>query len=996
MLRSLLLPVASAVVLLGVVGTSGQGEPQSDPPGPSSPAEALARFQTPADLRLELVLSEPLVRQPVHLSFDERGRLWVVQYLQYPLPAGLRILSRDGVWRVVYDRVPPPPPRHFPGADRITIHEDQDGDGVYETHKTFVEGLNLATAAARGRGGVWVLNPPYLLFYPDRDGDDVSDGDPEVHLSGFGLEDSHAVVNSLCWGPDGWLYAAQGSTVSASVRQGNDPAPPVSSQGQLIWRYHPEQRRYEIFAEGGGNAFGVEIDELGRVFSGHNGGDTRGFHYVQGGYYLKAFQKHGSLSNPHAYGYFGPMRHNATPRFTHTFTFYEGTALPQRYRGVLFGVAPLLHHVVMSERHPDGSTFRTQDVGHAVTTDDPWFFPVDIEHGPEGALYIADWYERYYAHSQHYEGKIDRSTGRVYRLTGRDFRPGPVPDLSRSTTAELVRLVGHPNRWHRQTALRLLGDRADAGAVPVCLGMLESESATTALGALWALHLSGGLSEERGLELLRHRHAPVRWWTVRLLCDGAKVSDRVAQALADLARREEHAEVRSQLACSARRLPARHALPVVRQLLEHDADCDDPHIPLLLWWAVEAKISEDADSVLAMFEQPEVWQKPLVEKALLERSMRRFASTGKRADLNRCAHLLRLAPGVAQRNRLLAGLEAAFAGRVLPELPRELAQALEAYGKHSVVLGVRQRRPEAIEEALRLVADENSERGKRLEYLQVLGETAPAQAMTAILRLATASPDSALRHAALMALQRYDDPGIPTAVLTALPEMPEELRSTAAALLCSRAAWANALVEAVAAGRLEKRLVPVEPVRRLLLLRDVRLQERVRQVWDGLEPLASADIQKEIDRLAAVVSNGIGVPKQGQLLFRQHCGKCHAFFGEGGKVGPDLTSYHRSDVQTLLLHIVHPNAEIREGFVTYVILTHDGRTLVGCLGEQDATSVVLRTEEGADLVVAREDIQEMDARKTSLMPEGLLKGWSDQQVRDLMAYLRISQPLIDK
>ena len=134
--------------------------------------------------------------------FDERGRLWVVQYLAVSLSRpGLKMVSHDGVWRAVYDKVPPPPPHHFRGKDKITIHEDTDGDGVFDRHKTFLDGLNIVTAVARGRGGVWVLNPPYLLFYPDRNNDDVPDGDPEVHLQGFGLEDTHSVVNSLQLGP---------------------------------------------------------------------------------------------------------------------------------------------------------------------------------------------------------------------------------------------------------------------------------------------------------------------------------------------------------------------------------------------------------------------------------------------------------------------------------------------------------------------------------------------------------------------------------------------------------------------------------------------------------------------------------------------------------------------------------------------------------------------------------------------------------------------------
>src|SRR5690606_14090151 len=151
-----------------------------------------------------------------------------------------------------------PPPNHFPGKDRISIHEDTNGDGRFDAHRVFVEGLSIVASCARGRGGVWGLNPPYLLFYPDRDDDDVPDGDPVVHLAGFGLEDTHSVVNSLRFGPDGWLYAAQGSTVSARVTRPGRDDEPMHSAGQLMWRYHPESRRYEVFAEGGGNAFCVE------------------------------------------------------------------------------------------------------------------------------------------------------------------------------------------------------------------------------------------------------------------------------------------------------------------------------------------------------------------------------------------------------------------------------------------------------------------------------------------------------------------------------------------------------------------------------------------------------------------------------------------------------------------------------------------------------------------------------------------------------------------
>ena len=238
------------------------------------------------------------MRQPLFTTFDIDGHMWVVQYLQYPEPAGIKQLSRDNYWRIVYDRLPRPPGQDVPGADRITIYRQDSTKPNYTEIGDFVSGLNMATAVVPTTHGAWVLQPPYLLYYHDQDGDLRADGPPEVHLQGFGLEDTHSVVNSLCMGPDGWLYAAQGSTVTAAVANYGSSDPPQKSLGQLIWRYHPELRKYEVFAEGGGNAFGVAFDDHGQVFSGHNGGDTRGFHYVQGGYFPKGFSNQESPSNP--------------------------------------------------------------------------------------------------------------------------------------------------------------------------------------------------------------------------------------------------------------------------------------------------------------------------------------------------------------------------------------------------------------------------------------------------------------------------------------------------------------------------------------------------------------------------------------------------------------------------------------------------------------------------------------------------------------------------
>src|SRR5690606_19532851 len=188
-----------------------------DDSDPAPAAAAVKLFETADDLRMDLIAAEPAVEQPLFIHFDDRGRMWVVQYRQYPYPEGLKVMRYDQHLRAVFDKVPQPPPHGVKGKDVITVSEDTNGDGRYDTHREVISGLNIATAVQVGHGGMWVLNPPYLLFYPDADRDDVPDGPPEVHLSGFGLQDTHAVANSLLWGPDGWLYGANGSTTMGVV-----------------------------------------------------------------------------------------------------------------------------------------------------------------------------------------------------------------------------------------------------------------------------------------------------------------------------------------------------------------------------------------------------------------------------------------------------------------------------------------------------------------------------------------------------------------------------------------------------------------------------------------------------------------------------------------------------------------------------------------------------------------------------------------------------------
>ena len=960
-----------------------------------SPADALAAFTVPDDLEIETVLTEPEVRQPLFMSWDERGRLWVMQYLQYPYPEGLTMVSRDEYWRAVYDKLPEPPPLGARGADKITIHEDTDGDGVLDTHKVFVDGLNIASSFAKGRGGVWVLNPPYLLFYPDADNDDVPDGDPVVHLQGFGFEDTHSVANSLRWGPDGWLYGGQGSTVSGNIfRPGLDkPEDAIASMGQVIWRYHPEQRKYEIFAEGGGNTFGVEFDAKGRVFSGHNGGDTRGFHFVQGGYYQKGFAKHGPLSNPYSFGYFPQMKHHSVPRFTHNFVIYESGMLPEQYTGKLFGIEPLQGQVVQSDIFADTSTFATKDINRPVLTTDRWFRPVDIKVGPDGAIYVADMYEPQISHREHFSGQIDKTNGRIYRLQAGGATPIEPFDLGRLSMAELVETLKSPNKWFRQQALVLLGDRKDASAIPLLKDGLRGGDPQFALECLWGLQVSGAFDEAVAAETLAHDDAFVRMWTVRLLCDDDAVSVDMARSIASLAAREPYVQVRSQLASSARRLPAAQGLPIVRQLLTRSEDVDDVHLPLLLWWAIEAKAGSDSEAVVALLNEAEVWGLPIVRKHLLSRVMRRFAASGTRQDLLACAKLLRLAPDKETSAALMKGFEEAFQGRSLAALPEELAAAIEASGHASLLLQVRQKKPEAIATALAKVSDSASEPAERLPLVQVFGEVDVPESVDPLLTVFETTSDASLQMASLTSLTRYREPRIAEAVLGRFNDLGVDAQAAALTLLSSRAGSSRALLAAVDAGKIDAALIPLDTVRLMTLHPDDELGAAIGRHWPDLHGASSAEMQSMLGRVQEILAEGRGDPYQGKTLYRESCGKCHLLYGEGGRIGPDLTSYQRKDQRRVLLNVINPTAEIREGFESYNVLTNDGRVLSGFLFDQDNEIVVLRGVDGQNFSIARDDIDVMERSPKSLMPEGLLSKLTDQQIRDLFAFLQTGQPL---
>ena len=333
------------------------------------------------------------------------------------------------------------------------------------------------------------------------------------------------------------------------------------------------------------------------MYSGDNG-TTRGFYYKQGGYYRKNWGKHGALTNPYAFGYLpGLAVEGKKIRFTHAWIKYEGESLPKKYHDKIMALNPLHNFIQLSRPDPLGSTFLCVDEEKILTSTDHWFRPVDIKAGPDGAVYLADWSDSRLSHVSPIDTWNKRS-GRIYRLKKKNQTPLASFDLSTYSSEDLVALLADKNKWFRQQALRLLGDRKDASILPKLLTLFRQADGQTALEALWAIHLSGGFSDEVASEALQHADPYVRLWGIRLLGDSREAASWLVDQLADLAASEQQLEVIGQLASSAKRFPPAVALPILKQLMQNVHTQADRDNQLLIWWALESKAeSGRAESV---------------------------------------------------------------------------------------------------------------------------------------------------------------------------------------------------------------------------------------------------------------------------------------------------------------------------------------------------------------------------------------------------------------
>ncbi len=959
-----------------------------------TPEEAVKRMKLPEGFSARCVASEPMIRQPTSISFDNRGRMWVLQYLQYPNYAGLKPVKQDQYLRTIWDKIPEPPPKGPKGLDKITILSDPDEHGVFRKSKDFVTGLNIASGFCIGHGGVYVVQPPYLLFYPDKNEDDVPDGDPEVLLSGFGMDDTHSLANSLQWGPDGWLYGAAGSTSTCKIVNLTHPKDPLVEFQQGIWRFHPKTKKFELFSEGGGNTYGLDFDKNGQVIAGTNYGGVACLHQMQGAYYVKGFSKHGPLHNPHTYGYFEhvPYKGFQGGHVTCGGIVYQADTYPEQYRDQYIAANVLSNTIDWHKLEPVKSSFKASRGGELLGGNDPWFRPIDCLQGPDGCVYVVDFYDRRAAHLDPVDS-WDKTNGRVYRIEYKGGPKYPTFDLRKKTTPELVELLKDPNVWYRREARQLLAERQDKAAYPVLAELIAKDHGQLGLEAFWAYFVSGGWTKQVP-EWKSTKNEYVRAWWLRCFTDDPAFPAGRLSLIPDVSS-DPSEVVLAQAACSAKRLWDASADLLVGRILRNPVTATDPNLRLLVWWATEAELARDGVSGSLFVRNAARWQSPLAPM-LAENAARRLMAPDVKHWPAEVYALMNDWKGDPEP--LLRGLLKAVTERKI-DVARELHWAgvlveLRKVGPNNEILLeilARTNDAGAIATLVQRVADEKSPESARVKTIDVVKQIRPAAAEQVFLTQLGIAKTDALRIALLGGLEAYQDAKIGETVLAAYSGYTPTVKKRVVQLLLTRPAWALELLQRLDKGTFPKADISLDQARTAVKLDNKAVTALVEKHFGKLAPATAGEKQARITWLTVQIPREKNADAaRGKVLYTKHCAACHVLHGEGGKVGPDLTTADRKNRGYLVAQIVDPSGYIRPEYVVQTVTTTDERKLSG-IAKEVGESVELTNfvdNKPVVAVVAKKDIADIRPSAVSLMPEKILDTLTDTEIADLFAFLQ--------
>jgi putative membrane-bound dehydrogenase domain len=981
------------------------------PPNPPlSPEEAVSRMTTPVGFSVELVAAEPDLVNPVAMFIDEQGRFWVTESFEYPR-------KEPG-----------------PGRDRIKILEDTDGDGKVDKVTVFAEGLNIPSGIAVGYGGVWVCNAPDLLFLQDTDGDGKADRS-EVILTGFGRTDTHELPNSLTWGPDGWLYGLNGVFNYSSVTYGKDNPNYTPDQKPIdftcaLFRVHPRTKKFEIFAEGTSNPWGLAVNEDGEFFISACVIDHL-WHVVENGYYIRQ----GGPYPPYTWAMRSIVNHKHQKAAYCGLVWFDSDAYPAEYRGVLYmgnihgaclnaDIAERSGATYQARPHsgfpPKPGTWDQDDYGtiakagtpdapklaDLMTANDAWFMPVSQKVGPDGCIYVLDWYDRYHCYQDATADPdgVDRGKGRLYRLNYKGV-PRVAPfDLNKKTDDELIGLLGSPNIYMRETAQRLLAERDNPKtAIQLeTLAVSDSTPRSARMHSIWARAGFSDRDEKWRKWLVSSEFPVVRSWGIRLLTEYAQRAGipngllQLEQVRLQVMTAPEHLQI-----LIAAQKEGKNALPLMLQVA---ALSNDLFIDQLTWNGLVPLLLEDPDHFLHVLLDEQTDLKNLGR--LLPRTMTVICSqdniSGELVGTTLAAILRRPDLSARLKAECLSEVRRAVQSETLPlpklssviqacrtelnsltGVPSELVITLHAFGGDSEAV-------KAIRESLLSLENQDRIRVDAMNVLIALKDPEMLPTIQKLLARNDLKLSREFRASILDGIGRLNDPEVADVLLMNFSSFEADIQPKVVEVLTQRPAWALALLKTIDSGKIDKSLVNLNQLIRMRTFKDDELQSLIGKHY-GTVRMQRSNRQGVISQKRDFLYGTPGDPVAGIAVFKKVCAQCHRIYGDGADVGPDITRNGRNDWNQLLQNVFDPSAVIGPGYQARIVATEDGRVLTGIPVEETPERLVLKIQGGKLESIPRNEIEEDRLSELSMMPEDLEKLMTPQELADLFAFLALDK-----
>ncbi|MEZ6101366.1 MAG: DUF6807 family protein [Pirellulaceae bacterium] len=944
-------------------------------------AEESVQAMTVANgFRANAYASEPMITQPMAFCWDDRGRLWIAENRDYETRGTGFANAKDS---------------------RILILEDTDHDGRADKRTVFLEGIHFPAAIAVGMGGLWLGAPPHLLFIPDRDNDDRADwNDIEVRLTGWGIRDRHETLNSLLWGPDGWLYGCQGFATPSQVGTpaGDGKYNPVEQFPESfafadkpvdidggIWRYHPHKRRFEVVAHGFSNPWGLDYDPYGQMFISacvipHL------WHVIPGGIYHR---QGGSHFNPYVYDDIKTIADHRHRSAHGGARVYASDAFPEQYRGRIF-MANIHEHAVLTDTlEPHGSGFVGHHGDEFLLANNAQWIGFSVEIGPEGGLYVLDW------HDADICGKevLQRETGRIYRVVPENSLAKPFngryDDLNSFDNAALVTLQTSDSDWHARRARVVMQHRAAQGtfdadsAAELRSLWRQSSHVPHRLRALWSAHVTGTLTADDLVTLLDDPQPYVRAWAIQLLCEDSPVAADGLSQIIRLSQHETSPVVRLYLAAAMQRLPDDACWQIASQLAKHAEDADDHNIPKMIWYGIQPHVTEDIPQGITLATSGRI---PLLTRFIA----RRLADDDQLEPVvawiakNSQAH-------DAQLQWLTAGLLDSLDSRQTHQPPSAwdvayplLKSKSERVARLATELAQRFGDTSAIDQLFDVIANPQLPAKERESGLQVLATQRGERLQPQLPKLLD---DDAIRTEVIRTIAAFDNDRLASALLERYASLTTEEKLEALQTLASRTSYGQQLTESLRQGRIPRTDVPAYVARQLQRVVGPSFVD----VWGSVDLLA--EDQKELFAKYRDLLTDANLrqadPGKGHEVFLRTCAVCHRINDEGGQLGPDLTGANRTNVNYLLDNILTPSATIQDAYRMLIVNTNEGRVYSGILSGESDRSITLRiANREMPVVIARSEILSQDIAPVSMMPEGILNNLSEKEVLNLVAFLR--------